>query len=69
MKTGGTQQDVIRSEVLLTELEREMANNRQGIAMARSALGRQLHLRPDIELKTLPAARDRGGPRGDRSAQ
>jgi outer membrane protein TolC len=40
---------------LLTELEREMANNRQGIAMARSALGRQLHIRPDAELKTLPA--------------
>jgi cobalt-zinc-cadmium efflux system outer membrane protein len=51
---GGTQQDVIRSEVLLTELEREMANNRQGIAMARSALGRQLHIRPDSDLKTLP---------------
>ncbi len=55
VKTGGTQQDVIRSEVLLTELEREMASNRQAIAMARSALGRQLHLRPDIDLKTLPA--------------
>jgi outer membrane protein, heavy metal efflux system len=54
LRTGGTQQDVIRSEVLLTELEREVANNRQGIAMARSALGRQLHMRPDAELKTLP---------------
>jgi outer membrane protein, heavy metal efflux system len=54
LRTGGTQQDVIRSEVLLTELEREMANNRQGIAMARSALGRQLHIRPDADLKTLP---------------
>jgi outer membrane protein TolC len=54
LRTGGTQQDVIRSEVLLTELEREVANNRQGIAMARSALARQLHLGPGAELKTLP---------------
>ena len=55
LRTGGTQQDVIRSEVLISELEREMANNRQGIAMARSALGRQLHIRPDADLKTLPS--------------
>jgi outer membrane protein, heavy metal efflux system len=51
-KTGGTQQDVIKAEVLLSELDRELANNQQGIAMARSALGRQLHIRPDAELKT-----------------
>ena len=54
LKTGGTQQDVIKAEVLISELDRELANNQQGIAMARSALGRQLHIRPDAELKTLP---------------
>ena len=45
---------MIRSEVLISELDRELANNQQGIAAARSALGRQLHIRPDAELKTLP---------------
>ncbi len=54
LRTGGTQQDVIKAEVLISELDRELANNQQGIAMARSALGRQLHIRPDAELKTLP---------------
>ncbi len=53
-KTGGTQQDVIKAEVLISELDRELASNEQGIAMGRSALGRQLHIRPDAELKTLP---------------
>ena len=32
LATGGTQQDVLRSEVLISELDRELANNRQGIA-------------------------------------
>jgi outer membrane protein, heavy metal efflux system len=52
LKNGGTQQDVIKAEVLISELDRELANNQQGIALARSALGRQLHVRPDTELKT-----------------
>jgi len=51
--TGGTQQDVLRSEILISELDREVANNQQGIAAARAALARQLHLRPDAELKPL----------------
>ena len=54
VKTGGTQQDVIKAEVLISELDRELANNQQVIATARSALGRQLHIPPDTELKTLP---------------
>ena len=45
---------MIKAEVLISELDRELANNQQGIAMARSALGRQLHIRPDTELKTSP---------------
>jgi outer membrane protein, heavy metal efflux system len=53
--TGGTQQDVLRSEILISELDREVANNQQGIAAARAALARQLHLRPDAELKPLHA--------------
>ena len=54
LKTGGTQQDVIKAELLISELDRELANNQQGIAMARSALGRQAHIRPDAALKTRP---------------
>src|SRR5262249_2051003 len=33
LASGGAQQDVLRSEVLLSELDRELANNRQGIVM------------------------------------
>ena len=53
LSNRGTQQDVLRSEVLISELDREMANNQQGIAAARAALARQIHLRPDSELSTL----------------
>ena len=54
VKSGGTQQDVIKAEVLIADLDRELANNQQVIATARSALGRQLHIPPDTELKTSP---------------
>jgi outer membrane protein, heavy metal efflux system len=54
LSTGGTQQDVLRSEVLISELDRELANNQQGIVAARAALARQIHVRPDAELSTLP---------------
>jgi cobalt-zinc-cadmium efflux system outer membrane protein len=54
LATGGTQQDVLRSEILISELDREVANNQQVIAAARAGLARQLHFRPDAELKPLP---------------
>jgi outer membrane protein TolC len=54
LKAGGTQQDVIRSEVSISEVDRESANNEQVIAAARSALARQLHIPSDTELLTLP---------------
>jgi outer membrane protein TolC len=54
LATGGTQQDVLRAEVLISELDREVANNQQGVAAARTALARQLHVPPDAELRTLP---------------
>ncbi len=53
LKTGGTQADVIRSEVLLTELDREIASTDMGIASARAVLAKQLHVDPDTELFTL----------------
>jgi outer membrane protein TolC len=55
LSTGGTQQDVLRAEVLLSELDRELAGSQQAIAAARTALARQLHVRPDAELQTMPA--------------
>jgi outer membrane protein TolC len=55
LSTVGTQQDVLRSGVLLSELDRELAGNQQALAAARTALARQLHVRPDSELKTSPA--------------
>jgi len=54
LKTGGTQQDVIRAEVLMSELDREFANNKQGVTAARSSLARQLHVSPETEFRTLP---------------
>ncbi len=54
LKTGGTQEDLRRSEILISELDRESANNQQGIAAARAALARQIHVRPDAALAPLP---------------
>ena len=53
LAAGGTQQDVLKAEVLISELDRELANNQQGIAAARSALARQIHVRPDAGFRTL----------------
>ncbi|WP_406701072.1 TolC family protein [Singulisphaera sp. Ch08] len=54
LETGGTQQDVLRAEVLLSELDREAANTQQGIATTRASLARQLHVSPETNLMTLP---------------
>ncbi len=52
--TGGTQQDVLRAEVLISELDREEATIQQGIATARASLARLLHVSPETDLKALP---------------
>jgi outer membrane protein, heavy metal efflux system len=54
LTTRGTQQDVLKSEVLISELDRELANNQQGIAAANAALARQIHVKPDADFRTLP---------------
>jgi cobalt-zinc-cadmium efflux system outer membrane protein len=54
LAAGGSQQDVLKSEVLISELDRELATNQQAIASARAALARQLHARPDSDFRTLP---------------
>ena len=54
LATGGTQQDVIKSDVLISQLDREMATTQQGVTSARAALARQLHVSPELDLRTLP---------------
>ena len=53
---GGSQQDVLRAGVLISELDRELANTEAGIATARAAMARQLHVSPEADLQTLPDA-------------
>ena len=54
LATGGTQQDVIRAETLISELDRVLAGNQQEVASARAALTRQIHVSPEADLRTLP---------------
>jgi outer membrane protein, heavy metal efflux system len=54
LRNGGSQQDVLRAELLITELDRERATNQQAIAAARASLARQIHVPPDTLLQTLP---------------
>jgi outer membrane protein TolC len=54
LATGGTQQDVIRAETLISELDRVLASNQQDVATARAALARQIHVSPEADLRTLP---------------
>ena len=51
---NSTQQDVLRAEVAVADLDRELIRIRQGIAEARSDLAQQLHVSPEAELRTLP---------------
>ena len=62
LATGGTQQDVLRAEVLISELDRELLNNTQAIATARSALARQIHVSPETNFRTLPGLSVAGVP-------
>ncbi len=62
-KTGGPLQDVLRAELLISELDRERAANRQAIASARASLARQIHVPPDADLRTLPELPEASVPR------
>ena len=53
---GGSQQDVLRAGVLISELDRELASTTAGIATAKAALARQLHVSPEADLRALPDA-------------
>src|SRR5262249_51345151 len=54
LAAGGSQEDVIQAETLISELERTSAGNRQEIAAARATLARQIHVSPEADLQTLP---------------
>jgi outer membrane protein TolC len=61
-RAGGPEQDVIRAEVLISELDRDLAGYRQGIASARAAMARQIHVSPEADLQTLPQLERAGAP-------
>lgn len=53
-ESGNTsQQDVLRAENVITEVDAERATVRQQHAVARAALARQLHVDPESDLRTL----------------
>ena len=64
LSTEGTQPDVIRAGTLISELDRTLAENQQGIASARAALARQLHVSPETAFRTReePAAEPNAAP-------
>jgi outer membrane protein TolC len=54
VKTGGSQQDYLRAEVVINDLDRELIRVRQGRTEARADMAQQLHINPESELRTLP---------------
>lgn len=54
-KTGATpQQDVLRADVAISELDREIIRVGQALTLARADLARQLHLSPESDLRAIP---------------
>ena len=49
---GGSRQDLLRAEILVSELDRELAVNRQAVASAKAALARQVHTRVTEDFPT-----------------
>ncbi len=56
VEAGGSPQDVLRAGVLISELDRDLANTSATIATARAALARQLHVGPESDLRALADA-------------
>ncbi|WP_435016061.1 TolC family protein [Tundrisphaera sp. TA3] len=62
-RTGGTgQQDVLRAEVVVDDLDRELIRVRQGATSARADLAQQVHADPEADLQTLPELPTAGVP-------
>ena len=59
---NSTQQDVLRAEVAVADLDRELIRARQGVAEARADLAQQLHVSPEADLRTLPELPTEGVP-------
>lgn len=54
LEGGNTsQQDVLRAQNVVTEVDAELATVRQELTSARAALARQLHVAPESDLRTL----------------
>ena len=51
---GSSQQDVLRAQVAVSELDRELVDIRRGLAQARAELARQLHVSPEADLQAVP---------------
>jgi outer membrane protein TolC len=51
---GTTLQDVLRAQNVVTDVDSELVTARQGIAEARAALARQLHVSPEADLRSVP---------------
>lgn len=52
--TSAGLQNVLQAEVVIRDLDRELARVRQGVAAARADLAQQLHVSPEADLRTLP---------------
>jgi outer membrane protein TolC len=56
-KTGtATQVDLLRAEVAVSDVDRELELTRQGLNEARTELARLIHASPETEFQTLPQA-------------
>ena len=53
MRTGGSQQDLLRAEVVVNDIDRELVRIRQGLSEARADLAQLVHVSPEAELHTL----------------
>jgi outer membrane protein TolC len=57
-----SQQDVLRAQNVITEIDTQLAAIRQDEATARAALARQLHVGPETDLRALPELPDSATP-------
>jgi outer membrane protein TolC len=53
--TTATQPDVLRAEVAISDIDREIENNTVALSEARAELARLMHLDPETDIRTVPA--------------
>ncbi|WP_422930194.1 TolC family protein [Singulisphaera sp. PoT] len=54
LKSGGSQQDYLRADVVISDIDRELLRIRQGLTSARADLAQVLHVSPESDLRTTP---------------